>query len=55
MRVCVAKPLSEISKSQTWVFVFYKGQRNKESMISEFARGHVNKFLLVGSNRMLVV
>ena len=29
--------------------------RKKESVVSELARGHVNKFLLVGSNRMLVV
>ena len=26
-----------------------------EPMVSELARGHVSKFLLVGSNRMLVV
>ena len=26
-----------------------------EFVVSEFARGHVSKFLLVGSNRMLVV
>ena len=44
-----------ISKSQTWVFVFCKGKRKKESVVSELARGHVSKFLLVGSNRMLVV
>ena len=55
MRVCVAKPLNEISKSQTWVFVFCKGQRKKKSVVSELARGRVSKFLLVGSNRMLVV
>ena len=55
MRVCVAKPLSGISKSQTWVFVFCKGQRKKESVVLELARDRVNKFLLVGSNRMLVV
>ena len=29
--------------------------RKKESVVSEFARSHVSKFLLVGSNRMLVV
>ena len=29
--------------------------RKKESVVSEFARGRVSKFLLVGSNRMLVV
>ena len=55
MRVCVAKPLSGISKSQTGVFVFCKGQRKKEFMDLELARGRVSKFLLVGSNRMLVV
>ena len=38
-----------------WVFVFCKGQRKKESVVSELARGCVSKFLLVGSNRMLVV
>ena len=54
-RVCVAKPLSEISKSQTWVFVFCKGQRKKESVVSKLARDHVSKFLLVGNNKMLVV
>ena len=44
MRVCVAKPLSGILKSQTWVFVFCKGQRKKESVDSELARGRVRKF-----------
>ena len=29
--------------------------RKKESVVSELARGRVSKFLLVGSNRMLVV
>ena len=29
--------------------------RKKKSMVSELARGRVSKFLLVGSNRMLVV
>ena len=29
--------------------------RKKKSMVSELACGHVSKFLLVGSNRMLVV
>ena len=29
--------------------------RKKEFVVSELARGRVNKFLLVGSNRMLVV
>ena len=55
MRVCVTKPLNGISKSQTWVFVFCKGQRKKESVVLELARGRVSKFLLVGSNKMLVL
>ena len=54
-RVCVAKPLSGISKSQTRVFVFCKGQRKKESVVSELACGRVSKFLLVSSNRILLV
>ena len=29
--------------------------RKKESVVSDLARGRVNKFLLVGSNKMLVV
>ena len=29
--------------------------RKKESVVSELARGRVSKFLLVGSNRMLVI
>ena len=29
--------------------------RKKEFVVSKFARGRVSKFLLVGSNRMLVV
>ena len=29
--------------------------RQKESVVSELACGHLSKFLLVGSNRMLVV
>ena len=43
-RVCVAKPLSGISKLQTWVFVFSKGQRKKKFVDSELARGRVSKF-----------
>ena len=43
-RFCDAKLLNEISKSQMWVFVFCKGQRKKESVDSELARGRVSKF-----------
>ena len=32
-----------------------ENSRKKESMVSKLARGRVSKFLLVGSNRMLVV
>ena len=32
-----------------------ENSRNKESVVSELACGHLSKFLLVGSNRMLVV
>ena len=32
-----------------------ENSRNKESVVSELACGRVSKFLLVGSNRMLVV
>ena len=35
--------------------VLAENPRKKESMVSELARGRINKFLLVGSNRMLVV
>ena len=44
MSVCVAKPLSGISKSQTWVFVFCKGQRKKEFMDSKLTHDRVSKF-----------
>ena len=44
MRVCVAKPLSGISKSQMWVFVFCKVQRKKEFVDSKLAHGRVGKF-----------
>ena len=37
---------------RVWVL---QNLREKESMYLEFARGRVSKFLLVGSNRMLVV
>ena len=32
-----------------------KNPRKKEFVVSELARGRVSKFVLVGSNRMLVV
>ena len=39
-----------------WVYLYLlENPRKKESMVLELARGRVSKFLLVGSNRMLVV
>ena len=42
-------------KKDEWVCLYLLENPRKESMVSELARGRVNKFLLVGSNRMLVV
>ena len=43
-------------KKHKWVCLYLlENPRKKESVVSEFARGRVSKFLLVGSNRMLVV
>ena len=39
-------------KKHKWVCC---NPRKKEFVVSELARGRVSKFLLVGSNRMLVV
>ena len=40
---------------QTGVLVLTGNPRKKEFVVSELARGRVSKFLLVGSNRMLVI
>ena len=45
-------------KKHKWVCLclcLLENPRKKESVVSELARGRVSKFLLVGSNRMLVV
>ena len=43
-------------KKHKWVCLYLlENPRKKEFVVSELARGRVNKFLLVGSNRMLVV
>ena len=43
-------------KKHKWVCLYLlENPRKKEFVVSELARGHVSKFLLVGSNRMLVV
>ena len=43
-------------KKHKWVYLYLlENPRKKKSVVSELARGRVSKFLLVGSNRMLVV
>ena len=43
-------------KKQRWVCLYLlENPRKKESVVSKLARGRVSKFLLVGSNMMLVV
>ena len=42
-------------KKHKWVCLYLLENPRKESMVSELARGRVSNFLLVGSNRMLVV
>ena len=43
-------------KKHKWVCLYLlENPKKKESVVSELARGYVSKFLLVGSNRMLVV
>ena len=43
-------------KKHKWVCLYLlENPRKKESVVSELARGRVSKFLLVSSNRMLVV
>ena len=47
--------LKSLKKHKRVCLYLLKNPRKKESMVSELARGHVSKFLLVDSNRMLVV
>ena len=47
--------LKNLKKHKRVCLYLLENPRKKESMVLELARGHVNKFLLVGSNRMLVV
>ena len=47
--------LKSLKKHKRVCLYLLENPRKKESMVSELARGHVSKFLLVGSNRMLVV
>ena len=47
--------LKNLKKHKRVCLCLLENPRKKESMVLELARGRVSKFLLVGSNRMLVV
>ena len=47
--------LKNLKKHNQVCLYLLENPRKKESVVSELARGRVSKFLLVGSNRMLVV
>ena len=47
--------LKNLKKHKRVCLYLLENPRKKESMVSELAHGHVSKFLLVDSNRMLVV
>ena len=47
--------LKNLKKHKQVCLYLLENPKKKEFMVSEIARGHVSKFLLVGSNRMLVV
>ena len=45
----------DLKDTNVGVCVLLENLRKKESVVLELARGRVSKFLLVGSNRLLVV
>ena len=47
--------LKNLKKHKHVCLYLLENPRKKESVVSELARDRVSKFLLVGSNRMLVV
>ena len=47
--------LKNLKKHKRVCLYLLENPRKKEFVVSELAHGHVNKFLLVGSNWMLVV
>ena len=47
--------LKNLKKYKQVCLYLLENLRKKESVVSKLVRGHVSKFLLVGSNRMLVV
>ena len=47
--------LKNLKKHKRVCLYLLENPRKKEFVVSELARGRISKFLLVGSNRMLVV
>ena len=47
--------LKSLKKHKRVCLYLLENPRKKESVVSEFVHGRVNKFLLIGTNRMLVV
>ena len=47
--------LKNLKKHNQVCLYLLENPRKKKFVVSELARGYVSKFLLVGSNRMLVV
>ena len=47
--------LKNLKKHKRVCLYLLENPKKKEFMVSKLARGRVSKFLLVGSNRMLVV
>ena len=47
--------LKNLKKYKRVCLYLLENPRKKESVVSKLAHGHVSKFLLMGSNRMLVV
>ena len=47
--------LKNLKKHKRVCLYLLENPRKKESVVSELARGHVSKFLMVGNNMMLVV
>ena len=47
--------LKNLKKHKRVCLYLLENPRKKKSMVLELARGRVSKFLLVGSNRMLMV
>lgn len=55
IQLLLDNPRKESVVSEWECLYLLENPRKKESVVSEFTRGRVSKFLLVGSNMMLVV